>query len=206
MRKRKKKAIVLDVDDCIMDFINMLCFLFNQFHGTVVNSSHFTEYDMTKINFVDSDGNEVDGADLFETFKKYEANGLYALLDPLNHADEALDWISERGYKIILLTARNPEFELQTIASLAKHKIKYDELIFAKGENKAKIIRKLSKTYNIVAFADDKASTVQDVYESTNVNDVYLINQHHNKDYEVDEEVKRINKIFEILEFLKKVD
>ena len=82
----------------------------------------------------------------------------------------------------------------------------YDDLIFCSSSDKAKMIRKLGKTFNVVAFADDKASTVQDVFENTNVNEVYLINQPHNEHMEIDEDITRLNKLFDIVQFLKDVN
>lgn len=204
-RIRKKKAIVFDVDDCIFDFIGMLCFLHNQIHGTVVSASHFTVYNMKEIDFTDINGKHVKGEQLFETFMKYEDHGLYTLLEPRKLAVEALNLIKKLGYHIILMTARKPEFELQTIASLAKFKINYDELHFTGSNEKAKMIRKLSKDYNIVAFADDKPSTVNDVFENTNVNDVYIVDQPHNRNVEFDEEIIQLDKLFDIVQYLKDI-
>lgn len=204
---KKLKAVVLDMDDCFMGFIDMFCFLAREIYKINVSPSNFTEYDMRKINYVDVNGNEVKGDDLFEIFKKLEEEGgLYSHLKPLVDGQKALETIHKYGYRIILLTARKPEYELQTIANLAVHKIIYDDLLFCPSEEKAKMIRKLSKDYNIVAFADDKASTVRDVFENTNVNEVYLIDQPHNRKEEIDEEITRLNRLFDIIHYLKIID
>jgi len=198
-RKLKPKAVILDFDDCLCDFIGMLCRIHNKINKTYITPSDILEYDMNKAHMVDVQGNEVNGEDLFNTFKEYEQHGLYATLKPLPEARHALHIIRNLGYRIIILTARPEEYKKQTKFCLLHQNLEHDEVIFAPSKEKAKTIRRLSKTYNIVAFADDKASTCIDVNESTKVKQVYIINQSHNKDIEIDEEIKRVDSVFDIV-------
>jgi uncharacterized HAD superfamily protein len=103
------------------------------------------------------------------------------------------------------LTARNERFRLATEYNLNDQDIYYDELYFSK--DKVKIIKQLSKEYNIVMFADDKASTVKSVAESCKVKNIFLINKAHNKEEEIDEEeVKRANDLMDCLKELKSIN
>lgn len=203
MKKRpyikKPKAVVFDMDDTLVGFVDMLMRLHNKLHKTCLVPSDLKEYNMKTLIMEDSRGNTVLGEDLWNTFQEYEDHGLYAALKPLPEARHALSIISKLGYKIIIMTARKAEYEKQTKFCLLHQNLVHDELIFAGSTEKSKEIRKLSKKYNIVAFADDKASTVIDVSESTNVNKNYVIAQRHNLDVELPEEVKRVASVFEIV-------
>lgn len=198
-RKLKPKAIVCDSDDCLVGFMQGLCDLHNSLYKTCVTPSDIKEYDMTKAHMKDVNGNEVEGSELMQTFKDYEDHGIYASLEPLQYVIRALDIIKLYGYHIIVLTARNEKYRKQTEMNFMKHKMKFDDIVFTESREKAKTIRKLAKTYNIVAFIDDKASTVIDVNENTNVNQVYIINQKHNEGFDLDDEIQRVNSVFDIV-------
>lgn len=199
MRKMKPKAVVFDSDDCLVGFMQGLCDLHNKIYKTCVTPSDIKEYDMTKAHMIDVNKNEVEGQALMDTFKEYEDHGIYAALEPLPFAERALHIIRKFGYYIIVLTARPEKYRKQTEMNFLKHNLHFDEVVFAESREKAKTIRKLAKTYNIVAFADDKATTCIDVNESTNVNQVYIVNQKHNEDFELDEDIQRVNSVFDIV-------
>jgi uncharacterized HAD superfamily protein len=202
MRKMNPKAVVFDSDDCLVAFMQGLCDLHNKLYGTCVTPTDITEYDMNKAHMVDINGNKVEGAELMQTFRDHEDHGLYASLDPLPSVERALKYINTLGYKIFVLTARAEKYRIETEMNFMKFNLKYDEVIFAESKDKAKAIRKLSKEYNIVCFADDKASTVSDVNENTKVKQVYLISQKHNENYEVDDEIIRVPSVFDIVRHL----
>jgi uncharacterized HAD superfamily protein len=158
------------------------------------------EYDLKQVEFRDANNRLVKKGDLYDTFLKYEPHGLYAALPPMSEVKHALHLIRKLGYHIILITARKPEYEEQTIFNLLNNDLEYDKLFFS--TDKAELIRKLYKEYEIVCFADDKASTVIDVFDNTKVKRVFLVNQQHNKSIQVDDQIKRINNIFEIVRYL----
>ena len=202
MRKKKEKIIVVDYDDTVVDFMGFLCRIHNKLNGTCITPSDFKEYDFDKVEIKDVRGNIVHGTEVRDTFLEYESHGLYSALYILPEARFALKFMRELGYKIFILTARKEEYEKQTIMNMLNLNIPYDEVIFCPSDLKAKKIRQLSKTYNIQMFADDKASTVKDVAESTNVNHVVCINQAHNRDEDFDEDVIRVDTLFEAVRLL----
>lgn len=204
-RKTKKKIVVLDLDDTVLDFLGLLCLVYNKINGTSISPIDFKEYNLEACYLKDANGNEVNGTEVFEVFKKYEKYGLYAAQKPLPESRHALSLIRKLGYKIFFMTARNAEYEEQTKLNLMINHIDYDELIFAKSDEKAKVIRRLSKDYNVYAFVDDKASTVIDVEENTNTNMVFARTIPHNADVELDEKIMRINSIFDIIRHLKDI-
>ena len=109
------------------------------------------------------------------------------------------------GYKLIILTARPKEYEKQTMLNILHQNVPYDEVLFCPSDEKAKMIRKLSKRYNIQMFADDKASTIEDVYENCNVNNVVIITKPHNVDMEIDEDIIRVQSLFDSVRYLKEI-
>ena len=92
---------------------------------------------------------------------------------------------------------------MRVVICLLDQDLPHDQVLFADSKDKAKVVRKLSKEYNVVAFADDKHSTVEDVKKNTKVKNVYLVNQEHNRNMENIDGVKRVNGIFEIIRDLK---
>lgn len=204
--RKKEKAVVLDVDDTLVSFLSYLCFLHNKLHGTSLSEHDIKEWAFDNLDLTDVRGNKVTGEQLNETFHEYESEGLYARLPAIKESRFGVELMRDLGYKIILMTARKPEFHKQTILNLISNKIDYDELYFTK--EKVKKINALAKDYNIMLFADDKYETVLDVYENAKIHkngQVCLINKSHNQDKELDEGILRINTVFEAVRFLKKV-
>ena len=101
------------------------------------------------------------------------------------------------------MTARKSEYEGHTITNLIKNEIPYDKVIF--DSDKVKKINDLRKKYNIVCFADDRASTVKDVFEKCKIDNVYLIDHPHNRAENLDEDITRIDSLIEIIRDLPDV-
>lgn len=202
---KKPKTIVLDFDDTVVDFMGKLCEQHNRLHGTCISPYDLKEYDMTKLKMKDANKVTVTGEQLFNTFKEYEIQGLYAALKPLPRARHALQRMKEYGYRIIILTARPADFEKQTLFCLLNQDIPYDEVIFSPSKEKANVLKKLAKTHNIQCFVDDKASTCDDVIKTTKIKKVYMVNQEHNRNVQVDPKIRRIPGIFDIIRDLKRI-
>jgi len=204
-RITKEKAVVLDYDDTICDFLGFLCRIYNKLNNTCISPTDITEYCFDNVNFKDVRGNEVTGDQLLETFEEYEKHGLYAAIPLLPESLHALNIMRNLGYKLIILTARPKEYEKQTMLNILHQNVPYDEVLFCPSDEKAKMIRKLSKRYNIQMFADDKASTIEDVYENCNVNNVVIITKPHNVDMEIDEDIIRVQSLFDSVRYLKEI-
>lgn len=200
VRKKKPFAVVLDWDDTIGKFLGDLCFFHNKIHGSCIHPNDIAEWDMESVDVEDARGNRVLGAELFETFKKYEKY-LYAQMTLKDGSKHAINIMKKLGYKIIVITARPEEFRLATEVNIIHHDMHVDELYFTK--DKVKKIRELAKKYKIEVFADDKPSTVEDVNSKCKVNNVYLVDMAHNRELEFDEDIKRINSLVEIVRDLK---
>lgn len=213
-RNTKPKAIVLDYDDTVVDFIGGLCRLHNKKYGTCITANDIRDWNFNSLNVKDIDGKTVVGSQLQATFAEYEPEGLYVGLNMLEYAFSALEIMKQKGYVIIILTARSERYHKQTELNLIFNKI---DLLVSRvyckpcdwpGIEKFKVkrLKELSKEFNIVAFADDKLETVQQVNEFCNVANLFLVERGHNLDHEVDEKVIRVKNILEMLRYLKKVN
>ena len=213
-RQIKPKAVVLDLDDTIVDFLGFLCSLHNKKNGTCIIPNDISEWNFTSLSVTDVRGNTVSGDELRNTFKEYEPEGMYVGLELIKDSDFALEIMKQLGYKIIILTARSSKFGKQTELNLIRNKIhKYIDEIYFKPETvkegedfKVNKIKELSKTYNVQLFADDRGETIRAVYENCNVNRVFLIEKPHNSGFEiVDDGIIKVKDLMETVRYLKEV-
>ena len=198
---KKPKAIVLDLDDTLVSFAEFLVLLYNASFGTSLSANDLINWDFKDIEIKDARGNVASGKHLREFFIEMEGHGLYAALPIIPEAQQALHMISQRGYKIIILTARPDKFKIDTEINLIKNFIPYDKLVF--DWDKVKVINKLKSRYAIVAFADDKYSTVEVVKENCGLDYTFLVNKAHNQNINEKDGIIRIGTVLEMVRFLK---
>lgn len=205
-RKAKPKTILIDYDDTVISFLQTLCKIHNQKYGTCITHNDIKTWDFEAMDVTDARGNRVTGQDLRDTFKYFEDHGMYAALKPLPYAKYALDTAHEIGYKVIILTARPEKYRIATEWNLLANDLYYDELFFEK--DKVKKIKELSKTHNIVFFADDKPTTVHDVAENCKVKNVFLIKSSVNESSipDLHEDVKIANDLMDCIKELKQIN
>lgn len=211
---RKPKAIVLDYDDTIVDFVGFLCEVHNKKHNTCITPRDITSWGFESLDFKDVRGNRVTGEQFIGTFMDYESDGFYVSLDLIGSTFNALMIMKELGYKIIILTARPDKFGKQTELNIIKNKIaNFIDEVHMKAEDdnnkdfKSKKLKELSKKYNIQMFADDKYDTIVSVLEKCNINNVVLVDRGYSINDNIDEDdgIIKVNEIMETLKFLKKV-
>lgn len=174
----KQKAIVLDLDDCCFDFIGTLCVL-----AKVLENTTYIKQDLVKWELPE---------ELQTIFRKYERE-IYLLEPMFKEAKIFLTYANTLGIKIIFMTARDEKYKKETELSLAMNEITYEEICFNK--NKALKINRLSDKYDILAFADDKASTINKVKKDTTIPNVYLIDMPSNRNEVIEKGVIRIYNI-----------
>lgn len=213
MKKTRKSnkipTVVLDLDDTLVDFMGGLLLFHNKRFNTCVATSDLKSWDWCNIDMTDVLGNTVTGKDLKSTFEDYEQHGLYAALNVLGDADLALELIKKLGYKVIILTAREDKYGKQTEINLAFNGLaRYiDEIYFLpnKPTSEAKVskLQELAKTHHFALFADDRASTVNKVAQCCSVDNCFVIEQEHNKNEELDEDVRRVHDLMSTVRYLK---
>lgn len=200
----KPKAVVIDLDGVVGDFLFTLTWLHNKLYKTSVSHNDIKTYNFVDLKITDARGITVTGDQLHTTFREWEPHGIYSTMPLLPHAKEALVIIRALGYKILFMTAREEQFKKQTELWLHSNDLPYDELFFER--EKAKKIRNLSKTYNVQAFMDDHVENAIDVAEKTNVNSVFLIESPITRDKEFEnEDFEKVNDLFEATRYLKEV-
>jgi len=203
-RVAKPKAVVIDLDGVVGDFLFTLTWLHNKLYGTSVSHHDIKSYNFVDLKITDARGTTVTGDQLYSTFKEWESHGIYSTMPLLPHAKEALVVIKALGYRIIFMTAREEQYKMQTQLWCHANDLPHDDLIFEK--EKAKKIRSLSRKYNIHAFMDDHLANVQDVAENTNVNQVFLIESSITRDQVTDgEDFDRVSDLFEATRYLKEI-
>lgn len=178
----KPKAAIIDIDDTCLPFIPYLLVVHHRNKKVKYKSSELTEWKLPE--------------DLRETFIEYE-DLIYASMPAMKGVIDKLREFKEKGYKVILMTARDKEFKRVTEFNLAMNGIEYDDEIYF-NKNKALKINRLAEQYDIRYFADDKADTVNKVKRETGVKNVYLINMTSNKNDEMEPGVIRINNLCDI--------
>ena len=76
---------------------------------------------------------------------------------------EAFRYLHDKGYKIIIITARNNKYHADVISDtifyLHKYNLWYDEIIFEEKNNKGDKAHK----YHVDVFIDDKESNLDDI-------------------------------------------
>lgn len=204
VKKNKPKAVVLDYDDTIVGFLQGLCIIHNGIHGTSISHRDINSWNFDDVDIQDKDGNRVTGKQLRETFKYYEQHGFYVGLKPLEYAVSAISDMKSRGYKIIILTARDKKYKDDTEQNMIWNNITCDELHFS--SNKVESLKKLRRKYNIIMFADDKYQTVEEVATSCGwVQHVCLITGPHNRHLEIEDE-DRITRVDDLLFCLRELE
>jgi uncharacterized HAD superfamily protein len=198
---KKPKAVVVDFDDVVVDFLRTLCMLHNKVHDTSLSAADLTSWNFQGLEFKDIQGNVVTSDDLKETMRAYESHGLYAILPVLEEAKFALELMKKLDYKIIILTARNEMFKIQTELNIMIRNIPCDELIF--DSDKVERILKLKRKYDVILFADDRLDTVNEVSEKCDLAYTFLLDRAHNAGQTVGEYVTVIKDLLEVVRYLK---
>lgn len=186
--KIKPTATVSDLDDTVTGFTKLVLELHNKTSKDHVTTDQLINYDYP--------------ISMFDTFKSFESHGLYSALDILPYALDAITHLKTiKKQEIIFLTARKEIYGHETYLWLLKHNVPFTQLIFSK--DKVGEIRKLQRKYHISLFVDDKAENVIDVFERCNVDTCCIVDQTHNRNLELDPDIKRVYNLLEILKYAK---
>lgn len=186
--KSKPLAIVSDLDDCVFSFLQG----FLDYYNTVFEKEICLP-DLREYNFNDG---------MSKALKGWERLGYYGSLPLEFGAFRFLELLAQEGVEVIFLTARPEKYRKDTEKCLKRHRItEYSDLIFSK--NKAAVIEQLKSTHEILAFIDDRASTVNSVFKTCKLPYTFLINKSHNRHETVESGIVRINTILCIWKILK---
>jgi hypothetical protein len=133
----------------------------------------------------------------------YRSSGMKAKIPPIKGAFELLTTLKERGYTIVLLSAREvnlyPEVYVDTIDFLKTYKLSYDFLLFKKEKKGGIFIDRILKLTDM--FIDDRMEQMLFV-ESYGIKNRILINEISPP--VISEDIIRIPTVVALLELLKK--
>lgn len=128
---------------------------------TVVNTKEVALENLKKFDSNYNDYHDLPDSKYQEYMKLYQAEGLKRVTLKKG-AWEAFKFFKEKGYKIVIITARDNNFSPDildiTLDYLKKYQIPYDNIIFA-AEKKGKIAYDLG----VQLFIDDKEMVLDDM-------------------------------------------
>ncbi|MCK8817293.1 hypothetical protein MWH28_07950 [Natroniella sulfidigena] len=157
----------------------------NIWHQTICNHFNLTERKEDVYHFGDAYGLTDKQV---EEFMEIHSPKIYESADSRPHAKEVLKRLQEKGFTIILVTARIDKRNQLTLNWLEKHQIHYDELIH--NEDKAEACQQKG----IELFIDDMLANVLAVKDAGV--EALLMDMHHNRHYKGD--VIRVSNWLEI--------
>jgi len=189
MKDSKRKVILLDIDDVILDFIGTLCHAYNNQQQEV----HIHPEDI-----LDFQLNTAKGINLMQFFLAQERSSLiYREIPFLKDAETFLKGIEAAGLDLILITARGTEHRKTTEQSLKAAGVRYHSLFMYK--NKAAIIEKLMDEYDIITYVDDAVHNLESVAKLEPNFPIFLMDRPANKG---DNTFIRIESLTEIMDLL----
>ena len=117
-----------------------------------------------------------------ENFINKNIKSIYRNSKPAGGSQKAIQELSDHGYNIILITARNQKYRELTINWLQKYSIKYNELYFEKDK------APLAKRKNIKVFVEDNQDNAHQLMKNNII--VIVKDRYHNR------QLKKSNKLY----------
>jgi uncharacterized HAD superfamily protein len=125
-------------------------------------------------------------------FIQAKIEDVYSSVKPIDKAREILTELSEKGHRLILITARHEEHRPLTEKWLNDYNIPYHELHHE--HDKAPLAAKK----NISLFIDDKKENALEI-AAKNI-PVFLVSKYHNSDFNGNSKITKVNNWDEIRE------
>ena len=153
----KKKVIVTDIDQALLDYMGRLREFVNKRDGKSIKG-HSDDWDMTCWLQLDSYQDSIDT--IHEFAKSFEFGTLTAFPD----AGDSLITLIREGYYIICLTACGDD-PITVALRKANLRLRFGDIFEGVyfvdyGESKANTLMQISEDYDIEAFIDDKPCNV----------------------------------------------
>jgi hypothetical protein len=133
-------------------------------------------------------------SEVIDDFLNERLEKIYSEVSPLQKAKETINYLSENGYKIILITAREQCFRNLTARWLTDHNILYTELYH--DDDKAPI----AVEKDIDLFIEDNYENATQIVNQ-NIN-VLLMDKYHNQDIKKHGLLQRVDNWNDIREYM----
>jgi uncharacterized HAD superfamily protein len=192
----EKKRIGIDIDDVIFPFMaNFLSYL-NKKNMTSYSFEDVTNYHLWKMGIHKSKEEDVLVA------LEFQNSIIFDDINPIDGTKEVIEEISEY-YDIFFVTSRPEDIKDKTNNFLNKHFPKNGFKIFHSGDVYGKNLSKteICKELKISLMIEDNPEYAYDL--AKNGIKVFLIDKPWNKNYVNHENIIKVEKLEEVLEFLK---
>lgn len=176
----RKEAIVMDVDQVLLDYYSRLREFANKTYGkNIVGLPE--DWDMTP--WLQCETKE----EMIELMTEFSESWEFGTLDAFPGADVVLHELLREGYALICLTACGSH---EVTAALRKanlfHRFGdiFEEIHFVElTEGKAEKLLAIGDKYDIIAFIDDKAENIEDAFWRADINNCILMKAPHNREW-----------------------
>lgn len=175
-----KEAIVMDVDQVLLDYASRLREYVNIRDGKHI-TGHSESWDLTEWLQLDS------REEMMSTITEFATSYEFGTLDAFPGADVILHSLMREGYALIALTACGTSditTALRRVNMFHRFGDIFDEIHFVEfTDSKVKKLNDISSRYDIVAFVDDKPENIQDALYGSDVEKTILMKAPHNRKF-----------------------
>lgn len=176
-------AIVMDVDQVLLDYASRLREFVNAKHGKVI-IGHSLEWDLTEWLQVE------DPCETQPILEEFSRSYEFGTLDAFPGADVVLHNLLRSGYRLIALTAcgTNPlTMALRKVNMFHRFGDIFEQVHFVEfTDSKSDKLLDIGKSYDIKVFIDDKPQNILDaIYDTGQVRNILMKAPHNRKFREV---------------------
>jgi len=173
-----RKAIVVDVDDTILDFGSRVREFFNHHHGKLITGKSL-DWDLCEWLDIEK------GQDR-EVLEAFMGSWQCGALDGLPGARRVLTKLVQQGYDIFCVTACGLDPQVHALRKANLYHVFgdiFEEIKFV-GFNESKVtaIQEIAMTHTIDLFVDDKYQNISDVMDA-GYDSCILLKQPHTRPY-----------------------
>lgn len=178
--RTRKEAIVMDVDQVLLDYYSRLREYVNKKYGRRIEGLP-DNWDMTEWLQCRDKGEMLDL--IVEFSQSYE----FGTLDAFPGADVVLHELLREGYTLVCLTACG-HYDVTKALRKANlfHRFGdiFEEIHFVGfTESKSESMTKIEDEYDVIAFVDDKPDNIEDIFLINGIDNCILMKAPHNRDW-----------------------
>lgn len=176
----RKKAIVTDVDQVLLDYYSRLREYVNSKYGRLIEGLP-EDWDLT--SWLQC----ADKLEMLEILTEFSTLKEFGTLDAFPGADVVLHELIREGYSIICLTAcgtRDITKALREVNLFHRFGDIFEEIHFVGfDDGKVDTVRSIQERYDVVAFIDDKPQNIMDIYFELDMDNIILMKSPHNREW-----------------------
>lgn len=175
-----KKAIVMDVDQVLLDYASRLREYINVRDNKHI-SGHSENWNLTEWLKMDS------YEDMISSITEFSTSFEFGTLDAFPGADVVLHSLVKEGYALIALTACGSDYITSALRKVnLYHRFGdiFDEIHFVEfHDSKVDKLNDIASRYDIKAFVDDKPENILDALYGAGIKKNILMKAPHNRSF-----------------------